>query len=374
MLRQQVRLALALQCERVVCIGTGLSPELLELQHKVEKAGASFHVIGGPRALVGLVTATDEVIALEDGLLAPPAELAGLLERGQAVLVQPIEQGLEAGFERIDLNHASAGAMRVPGRLVERLADLPPDCNAISALQRIALQAGVAQHSIPGAGLRGPIWALMRQESDAIAMEPLWIRLRTHDDRPLGPSRWLALAGVRRFGPALLHAGSGATMLALGAAALALLGLGAGWLGAVALGLAICALGWMLRQATVLLARIEAEEDGALVRGLRSQTAHGWLFDGFIAALAGWGMPAPTDNFAYARYFPAVMLVAMLRILPRTLGPRWAAWLEDRALVALLLALAMLLGVERGAVYLAAVVLALAGILLPPGDNQLTRA
>lgn len=371
-LRQQLRLVLALECERVVCLGSGISPELVELQHLVEKAGASFHVISAPRALSGLVTAADEVIALDDGLLAPGAELATLLGRGQGVLVQPVEQGLDAGFERIDLNHASAGAMRIPGRLVERLAELPADCNAISALQRIALQAGVPQRPIPGAGQRGPIWSLVRQEADALALEPLWIRLRTHQDRPLGPSRWLALASVRRFGPALLHAGSGAGMLAIGAALLALLGLGAGWCGLVPLGLGACALGWILRHAAILLARIEDDQRAEASRALSSDAAYGWLLDGIVVALIAWGSDLPAMVPQYVRYFPGIMLVALLRILPRTLGMRWGAWLDDRALLAVLLAGATISGLGDEAVRALAIGLALAGILIPRGDSELT--
>ncbi len=373
MLLQQLRLVLALECERVVCLGSGISPELVELQHLAEKAGASFHVISAPRALSGLVTAADEVFALDDGLLAPAADLAALLGRGQGVLVQPVEQGLDAGFERIDLNHASAGAMRIPGRLVDRLAELPADCNAISALQRIALQAGVPQRPIPSAGQRGPIWALVREEADALALEPLWIRLRTQQDRPLGPSRWLALASVRRFGPALLHAGSGAGMLAIGAALLAFLGLGAGWFGLIPLGLGACTLGWILRHAASLLARIEADQRAEAFRALNSEAAYAWLLDGIMVVLIAWGSDLPATVPQYVRYFPGVMLVALLRILPRTLGLRWGAWLDDRALLAALLAGAIIAGLSDEAVRALAIGLALAGILVPRGESELTR-
>ena len=75
----------------------------------------------------------------------------------------------------------------------------------------------------------------------------------------------------------------------------------------------------------------------------------------------------------HERYFPPLILIALLRLLPRALGPGWAAWLEDRALVALLLAIAVATGFAREAVEGAAVLLALAGILLPGRDFRLTR-
>jgi hypothetical protein len=108
-------------------------------------------------------------------------------------------------------------------------------------------------------------------------------------------------------------------------------------------------------------------------RALGSRVAYGWLIDGIVVALAGWGSsPAPWPH-AYDRYFPAFMLVALLRILPRSLNPRAAAWLEDRALLALGLAAAIVAGLGSEALHLAAVVAALAGILLPGLSSRLTR-
>jgi hypothetical protein len=370
--RQQLSLVLALRCDRVVCIAHGLSPELIEIQHIAEAAGAQFHVIPGARPLAGLVTATDEVIALADGLFAAPAEAAALLEQGQAILVQPIEPGLAAGFERIDQDRAAAGAVRLPGRLVERLADLPADCDAASSLQRIALQAGVRQRPIPPTEQNGLFWTLVCSEDDAHALEPLWIRHRTSDGAPLGPSRWLARLAVRGLGPALLHAGSGPPTLVVAAAAAALLALGAGWLELVSLGLGLCAVGWVLRECAALLARIDGEAPTAR-RRLDGRAALGWLIDGIIVLLAGWGSAIADSQLALDRYFPAFILVALLRILSRSLGPRAAAWLEDRAVLALGLAGAMLAGMGSEAINLAAVALALVGIALPGIASRLTR-
>ena len=180
--RQQLALALELRCDRVICIAPRLTAELVELQHLAEAAKCQFHVVANARALVGLVTTVDEVFVLGDGLFVSIPEAAALLEEGQAVLVQPIEQGLAAGFERIDLNHAGAAAMRLPGRLIERLAELPTDCDATSSLQRIALQAGVRQRPIPAPGKDGLFWTMVRSEDEAHALEPLWVRQRTRDE------------------------------------------------------------------------------------------------------------------------------------------------------------------------------------------------
>jgi hypothetical protein len=209
--RQQLGVALALDCQRIVCVAREIGPDLLALHHAAEKAGAQFHVVPGPRGLLGLVSAQDEVIVLADGLLAPPGMVRGLLEAGQGVLVQPVETGLAAGFERIDLNHATAGAMRIPGRLVERLADLPPDCDAASALTRVALQGGVPQRPVSLA--EGSAWHLVRSEDEAHLAEQQWIAEAGRDGAAPTPGMLLVRLLVRGFGPALLHAGTSSTMI-----------------------------------------------------------------------------------------------------------------------------------------------------------------
>lgn len=370
--RQQAALALALKCDRVICIAPGLTPELIELQHLVEAAGASFHVIGNSRALLGLVTAVDDVAVLSDGMFASIGPVLALLEEGQAILVQPIEQGLAAGFERIDINHASAGAMRLPGRLIERMADLPPDCDAASALLRVALQAGIRQKAIPLPGQSEQIWTIVRSDEEAHALEPQWIRHRTRGEGSLSASQWLALAGVRSFGPALLHAGSGSRMLVFAASVIALLALGSGWFGLVLLGLGFTAIALVLREFAVMLARIEYDSNSGR-KGLDNKDIFGWALDAIIVVLAAIGTEVFTGQNPWDRFFPPLMLVCLLRILPRLVAPRWRSWLGDRGLLASGLAIAIGSGFGNGAIQIAASLSALAGILIPSGKSRLTR-
>lgn len=370
--RQQVALALQLECERIICIAPGMSADLNELQQQIEAGGAQFQMIRQARALVGLVSTVDEVVVLADGLFASTSAAVALLEEGQAVLVQPIEQGLAAGFERIDLNHAFGGAMRLPGRLVERLAELPADCDANSALLRIALQAGVRQKPIPQPDQARLFWKLVRNEDEAHALEPLWIRQRTRGEGVLSFSGGLALLAVRSFGPALLHAGSGARFLVTAAAVLALLALGAGWFGVASLGLGLIALGWITREAAAMIARIESELDLPR-KGFDAKALYGGLLDVMIILLAVWGSRVVPGQSWLERLFPAFMLVALLRIMPRLLPERWSGWFQDRGFLALLLAGAVLAGVGREATFAAASLIALGGIILPFGQSRLTR-
>lgn len=369
--RQQLALALALQCERIVCIAPALTNPIVELQHLAERAGAHFHVIPGARPLVGLVTATDELIVLADGLFASTAEACDLLSDGQSVLVQPIEQGLAAGFERIDLNHAAAGAMRLPGRLAERLGDLPADCDAVSSLQRIALQAGVRQRAIMPAGQDGLFWTLVRSDAEAHAIEPLWIRQRTRDAGSLGPSRALALLGVRGFGPAMLHAGTGGNAILIAALASILLALSAGWFGFVATGLGLCAVGWLLHQTASLLVRIERDETAAPMR-INGLGLFSWAIDGVLIVLLAAATLGGGEHKFLDSLFPPFMLIALLRILSALPTGRWSGWLSDRGLAALALMGTSLGGLASQAAHIGASLAAIAAIALVRVRNRLT--
>lgn len=371
MARQQLGIALAVECERVICLAPALSADIIALQHVAEARGVQFHVVAGARPLLGLVTAADEVIAFADGLFASSAEAAALIGEGPGVLVQPVEQGLVAGFERIDLNTASAGMIRIPGRLVEQIATLPADCDPISALQRLALQAGVRQRPIPPPGQDGLFWSLVRSEDEAHTIEPQWIRQRTRDSLPLSPARSVALLSVRSLGPALLHAGSGSSAVVIAALLAAVLAIGAAWFTLPVLGLAFCAVGWILHESGALLARIE--DDGARsIPVINSVAAYGWLIDAIIVGLLGWRTGLELAQNWYEQLFPPFMLIALLRIVANIYIGRWRGWLTDRSMLALVLIGTLLGGIGTFAAYGGAVIAAIATLVLLNSKTRLT--
>lgn len=371
--RHQLGIALAFECQRVVCVAREVTPELIALQHEAEDAGVRLHVITAARALAGLVTANDELIVFTEGLLAAPQEALALLETGHCVLVQPIESGLAAGFERIDLNHAAAGLLRVPGRLVEGLADLPPDCDIPSALTRIALQSGIAMQSVPAAAREGARWKLVRDELEAHAVEAAWIRLHMGEGQLPTPGIQLARLGVLALGPSLLHAGSGWRLVALGAVAVMLLAFAAGWLGYTGAALLLCAVAWTIRRAAGLLERIEHDSLSLRKSVISSEKVLGALLDAELIAIVFLGAPPALWESPLTRVFPPLILLCFARLLPRVLLRGWIAWLEDRALLAVLLALAAALDVLMPAVQVLAALLGLAALLLSAGRAQLTR-
>jgi hypothetical protein len=372
--RHQLGLALALGCERIVCIARGLSTELVNLQHAAEDYGARFHVVSGPRGIVGLVTAHDELIVLAEGLLAAPGDAITQIDSGHGVVVQPIELGERAGFERIDLNHAAAGAMRLPGSLIERLAELPADCDAVSSLQRIALQTGVPQRML-GPGLReGGAWRLVRDEGEAQIAEGEWFRHHTAIDRGNAPSEMAARLAVRSFGPALMHSGSGGNSIGLLALVLIFLALGAGWLQYSATALALCAVADVLRRAAILLLRIERRSLNLPNSVLPRELLFGWGLDIALVLVLSWSQALTPSEGQLSHAFAAIMLIAMLRLIPQIIPANWAQLLNDRGAFALLLAIVVgaASGMPGGLVAALATALALLAVAWPARVSRLT--
>jgi len=371
--RQQLAIALGLGCERIVCIAPGLSPELVDLQHTAEAAGARFHVVANHRSLAALVTAADEIFAIADGLLVTRRLVLPLLEQGAGVLVQPIEQGLAGGFERIDINTAAAGAMRVPGRLVSQLNDLPPDCDAYSTLQRIALQSGTLQRSLPASPAEDGFWTLVESDRDAHEIEPAWIRARIGaDSADITPGRWLALHAIRMFGAAILDARSGRTAILSGVAVLAILSLVAGFYGFVILGISLAGAAWLGAAIYALLKRIEVQGDRDDSTPRPIEQLLGWALDAVFVVLAGWGGAVHHWQPELDRFFPPLMLFLVLRLAAAVAKPRLAAWLGDRMVLAVLLGCGIASGFGSAILHGSAVLLAGIGLLSARGFKRIT--
>jgi hypothetical protein len=372
--RHQLSLAVAMGCQRIVCLARGFDAELASLQHAGEAAGAQFNVISGPRQLSPLVSVADEVLVIADGLMVTPQGAIELLSDTQGVVVQPIEVGLVAGFERIDINNATAGLMLIPGRLVERLNELPSDCDVASALTRIALQFGVAQRALPTHAREGGGWKLVRSEVEANELEAGWLATQLAAETATAPGTWIARLGVRTFGPALLHAGSGSNAVTVAAGGTYLLALIAGWFGFIVLGMCLAGAGWVISECAGQLARIER---AALLRDAPLITRDGLVAafaDIVIVVLVLWTYPASLAAERQDIAFPPIVLLGLLRILPRSLALRRVGWLEDRLLLTVLLAFAAGAEILLPAMRFLAIGALAAGILLPRMPRILTRS
>lgn len=366
----QLGLALALDCQRVVCLARGASPEIIALQHAAEDAGLQFAIVTAPRQLAGLVTAADELLVVSEGLFVEPSNIVPLLEgRNPVVLVQPVEGALAAGYERIDINRAGAGVLRVPGALVEKLHELPADCDVASALTRIALQAGVPMREVPVAARGGASWRLIRSEAEAYALENEWLRGRSGEGAT-SIGRAVARIGVINFGPSLLHAGNASNAISLAVVALLAIGGGLGWFGFVSAGFAFAGFSWVLAEASRLLRSAERHALGQPPPEITRADALVWLIDSAFGLLILLGTPKGLAQSSVSWLAAPTILMLLLGLLPRVVRGMAATWVGDRLLLGIVLAVAAAVGQLLPAVQLVSIGLIVLGLLMATGPRD----
>lgn len=364
--RHQLDNVLALKCDKLICIGRRFSSELLEIQHAAEASGISFHLAFSPADLAKQIRAADDLFVFSEGFLAASADIFQMLEGGHVILVQPIEDGLSAGFERIDLNWASAGIMRIPGRLLEGLFELEPDCDVSSALTRIALQSGLSTREVPAQIRLGANWRMVRSESEAAALEGDWLREKLDRNSGLSPGRFIANAGVLAFGSSLLQTGHAGRTMMIGSVVSLALALGAGWVGLATLGLMICVPAWIFLVSTNLLHRVESgnSQTNPII------TAMFWVFDAVLILLSIWSVRVMPWQSVSDRIFAPFILILLVRFLQRIVDNGWTRWIGDRALLAVLLAVAAAMGILSDVVRVLVVSILLAGLLTKSMDRS----
>lgn len=361
----QLDFALALRCEKILCLGHGAAPEAIALRHAAERAAAQFQVVRGVRDLPAAVRGDDELLVLAQGLL-PESPLAfDLLKNGEGLLVLPAEAGWSAGFERLDLTASWGGAMVLPGRYADRLDQLPDDAEPVAGLLRIARQARASERSLPEAELSERRWQIVRTPEAARALEPGWLRRRLPPCSPFRPTAWLAGAILRRFGGPLLgtrHAGGALLAAAVGSLVGAPV---AGWFGMPVLGFLLLASAALLIEASAGMARlgrsifVPGTEPSRLLRALRAMWDLALVVVGALAI----------DGSRAHRAFAPLVTAGLLRIAPPWPVSGWRALAGDRGLLALSLAVASGLGLAEAGFML----LSLALILLrlqPGGDRR----
>lgn len=368
LVRHQLECALALGCEKIACHAHGFSREVLDLQHIAEKSGAQFQVLSGSRALSGMVRAADDLLVFADGLLPDCALAETLLADRPAVLVLPAEEGIGAGFERIDRDYAWAGLFMVRGPAVERLADLPPDVDPVSSLLRIALQTGTRTVHMPEGALAGHEWGLVRSEDEAAVYEQVWLDRYVRSASFAAP----ALAAADRMATALMRRADGGRVSARGilAGAAALAGMAglAGWFWEPVAGLALLAAAYFAGRTGGALQAMEGlgrQPPEALSR------TYGWLVAAFDIVLIGLVTTAGSPD-EFTAFLAATSLIFALRlgsVLPLC---GWKILLQDRSLLAAALAIAAYFG-DIVTISQLLAVFALAAMLFDASRSKLTR-
>jgi len=344
--RRQLDFALAAGAEQIVLLGDGAAPEAIALRHTAESAGAKVLAIANGHGLLGAVRAADHLLVLAPGVLPEAPIVLEMLGKGSSLLVVPAAQGVAAGFERIDLERAWAGALVVQGGLVERLAELTPDSDPAAALLRIALQAKVAERRVPEATLADGSWAMLGSDAEAAAAEQAWMKRNLPQAPRNQPARWLATLVLRQLAARLLQQRRAAVLLAGGAGvmlAAAVASSSAGW--AVA-GFALVALAVLVGELSAGVSRLASAPFAPGRRARLAATAMGLAVDLALAACAVLAI----EQAWLHRLFPPLVLIGLLHALRPETWTGTRALLGDRLLLPLVLGGAAALGVAEAAV------------------------
>lgn len=245
----QTDLVLALRCERIVCICDAPNALILGVQQEAEARGSEFHTVHSNLQIVGLVRADDEIVMLADGLLIDNTVVGHVRDPNdrieRALITIPSEHRLAQGhpddFERMDRDRHWAGLAIMRADQVHKLADLPPDGDAMSMLLRLALQTRIACHDGSGSGLADDNWLLAADQSTLVAHEQKLLRDNVLPVPVSAPFHALSAMVVRQSGASGLSinpqaaAGFGVFVM--------LVGMGVTAWGAVPIGIAISASG-----------------------------------------------------------------------------------------------------------------------------------
>jgi len=371
----QAALLQGLGVERVLCLAETPGGTVLELQHMLESAGVQFHALRGLAAIPALVRAEDDLVILADGLVPDPAVVRALvggegdmpLQRMVAAIPadHPLAAAHPEDFERIDAARHWGGVLVMRGAPVQRLADFPPDADAVSLLLRLALQAGTPTRALATRELVPETWLLADGEAAVQRQASALIAAAAPPADWRAPGTALAAAAVRAMVPRGLEQGP---VIAGGAGLVLLLGavMGAAF-GFSAAGLALAGAGLFAAQFSqafaALAARLRREGEA---QGTAPGKALAVTCD-LLAGITLWFALAPFPEWQpLAALGP--LAYALARLVARGEDSALAAAASDRAALLLVLALPAAFGLLPHA--LACLALGLCAALLLRGSEE----
>lgn len=359
---RQLLFALQCGCDAVIAHGGGASADAIALRHAVEKAGLRYQVISSSHALPGALDAGDSLLVLQPGMLPESRQALDLLRaEGDRMLVVSAGPGTAAGFERIDLDRAWAGALTLPGAWLDRLASLPEDAAPHAALLRIALQQRLPEARLNDATLDDGRWMVIGNEDAAAKRESSWLRSQLGIS-PIGAfSRWIGRHFIARAGTWLMDRRFSRAVILAFAALLLGGGVAAAWYDQPAIAFALAALSAPVIEAFLALSRLAVAPFGRI-------GALTWLRSSVDAALLAIGILA-IDSLWYRAAFPPLVLVAGLLLLDRGAVHRLLEPVRDRGLVAAGIAVLAAVVAPEVAIILAATLI-IAAKLLPEANDE----
>ena len=335
---RQLDLARKLGAERVACLVDAVDCEVVQLQHRAERAGLKFRAIRRPDRLAGMVTADDELLVFAPGVLPDDDAVQTALER-KTVLALPADIAVPLGYERLDPELAWAGVMLLPGVTVERLGDLPQDVDVPSALMRLTLQSSTGVTRLDRELLAENKWHLDPDRETLDRREKAWIDAQRRQIAFRAPGLAVAeRAGARLARDLLGRAGETLPIILAGLSAVG--ALGAGIFGYIAIGLGLTTLTALFAHMGDVVERVSRlgrpdAKENPLLRLL------GYILDPIFLVLLL--LAAPAELGVLGPFVP-LMLFGLLHLGARHASKIWRATYKDRILLGLLLTPAAFFG------------------------------
>ena len=331
-IERQLDLAIVLGCERVLCLTDEVGSEISRLQTRAQKAGVAFRAIRRPSRLPEMVSADDELVVMNAGLLPDDRTARAALDR-QTILVLPADLAVPLGYERIDLEFAWAGMMRVPGRLVAGLNDLPEDVDTLSALMRMALQGGVGMTPVDRGILSQGQWHLDADRGALEERENRWIEAQRDAISFRAPGLAVAEQSGLRLARDVVGQ-SAQSMPAIFSAALLCLAVAAGAFGWPASGIVLLAVSALSLHLAKVVDRV-AKHGGQTAGQAKIIRFVSFALDpAFILLLT----LASADELGFLRVFGPLMLFGLLRLGEYHASSAWQKTYADRIALGLILA------------------------------------
>ncbi|ANY20719.1 hypothetical protein A6F68_02219 [Tsuneonella dongtanensis] len=324
----QLQAALALGCERIVCLAEGPGATLGALQREAEGRDARFSAVSHARALSGLISAADTLFVFAPGILPDREWLNQALGARAGIASLPAEGAVERGFERIDRDRAWGGVLATRGDAVEALTLLPPDADPIAGLLRIALQRGGRCVEVPERWLDEGRWALLGDSGAAQRMEMAWQSRHVPTPAIDRPGEMLAHFLARSVLPRTADRPAVAPSIAIGGATLAVAGGIAGYLGMTVGGLAALAFGTLASEVGERLGRFARAGAGKEPRRRYIELRDAALDLSLVAVAA-----SPQEFAGWHAPFVALVLVGAIRLAREEGAQKPIRPLGDRILV-----------------------------------------
>ncbi|NVD43875.1 hypothetical protein [Qipengyuania atrilutea] len=336
----QALMCCQLGCAKIVSLTAEVGTELDGLRQFCRDASVPLVVTASASDLRREVTADDEILIVEEGLLPSPNASQTVYAERPVIYARDAEDEQWQAMERIDAERRWAGTMLLPGRCAEELARLPEDVDIVSALLRIGLQRHVRikpvlEEDAPHLFLTRTLGEMQIREHGE-----RWLTALAHPSgfaRPLhGLSERLALHfGTAHGTRASLRSSLGVALGSLGAALIAL------HLGYSSVALLSAALGSAAVAAHGVLGRL-ANAFALKSNGpAKTQLALRWSRDAVIALIIAFGSDELTLTTSG---FLAAALILSLAVRPGRRAAKRTAFLRDRPLICLALALCAFAG------------------------------